>query len=97
MLTRQNSAPLAADDDRVQHRHQVLLPPDKLQIVKLGLDPGDDIYDEIKEVSKADASLQPFTDACQRGDKRLGSIRLNGVRVQDGVLYRDRRLWVPED
>lgn len=39
-LTRQKSGPLAEDDDRVQHRHQILLPPDRLQIVSLGLDPG---------------------------------------------------------
>ena len=75
----------------------MLLPPDRLQIVSLDLDPGRSIYEEIKESCKQDESLGPIKEACKRGDKSYNGIRLQGVRVQDCVLFRDRRLWVPED
>ena len=65
-----------------------------MQIVFLGLDPGPSpsIYEEILEVNRLDSPLQAVKEACKRGDKRYSLIRLNGIRVDKDVLYRNRRL-----
>ena len=66
-------------------------------MVELNLDPGETIYEGILMSNKLAPELESIKEACKDKKKRYRTLWLEGVRVKKDVLYKDRRLWVPED
>lgn len=60
--------------------------------LSLDLSLSSSIYEKILKANRSDDCLQFIKKACKRNDKRFNLIKLNDVRINKNVLYRDRRL-----
>ena len=66
-------------------------------MVVLYIDSSKTIYKEILERNKYTPKLKLIKDIYKTNTKYYRKIRLDGVRVYKGVLYKDLRLSVLED
>ena len=64
---------------------------------ELNLDPRETIYKGILTSNKLAPELESIKEAYKDKKKRYRTLRLEEVRVKEDILYKDRRLWVPED
>ena len=97
-LTRMSgSIPTDPADARLRQQHQVLLPPERLDLDGVEVHAIDDpIFHRVAEANKEDEFCTEIRTAIADGLPKYKGITLNKCSVHDGVLYHLDRLWVPE-
>ena len=97
-LTRMSgSVPTDPADARLRQQHQVLLPPERLDldgVEVLAMD--DPIFHRVADANKEDDFCTEVRTAIADGLPKHKGITLSKCSVHDGVLYHLDRLWVPE-
>ena len=97
-LTRMSgSVPTDPADERIKQQHQILLPPERMELDGVDVDAMDDpIFHRVAEANKADEFCTDVRTAMENGLIKHKGITLAKCSVHDGVLYHLDRLWVPE-
>ena len=77
--------------------------PDYIEINDVTPDPDlseETIHDQIRYCVAQDEEAQRVAEAIRRKDKKVrtnrGKLRLDDARVEDGLIWFQNRIWVPE-
>ena len=97
-LTRMSgSVPTDPADERLKQQHQVLLPPERLDLDGVDMNAMDDpIFHRVADANKEDDFCNEVRAAIAEDKAKYKGITLSKCSVHDGVLYHLDRLWVPE-
>ena len=98
-LTRMaGSKPADPTDERLRQQHQTILTPDRLELDGATVYAIDDpIYHRVVQANKEDEFCSEIRDAILDRQTKFRGITLAKCSVDDGVLYHQDKLWVPED
>ena len=84
------------DDERIRQQHQIILTPNRVQILINSMHEDGFTFDQIVQANKQNEFCQKFRKILTANVIVHDDIKLRNCRNVDDVLYMKNRLWVSE-
>ena len=84
------------DDERIRQQHQIILIPNRVQILINSMNEDGFTFDRIVQANKRNELCREFCKTLAANVTAYNGIKFRNCRNVDDVLYMKNRLWVPE-
>ena len=95
-LTRIPDSHSEDDDERIRQQHQIILTPNKVQILTNSMNENNFTFDRIVQANKRNEFCQKFRKILTANVIAHDDIKFRNCRNVDDVLYMKNRLWISE-
>lgn len=101
LTRRPNETPIDDDDERQEHRMQVLLPPNRIDIQPIDItddDSNEGLDERVKKANRTDDQCKKIRAYLLEPEKNeKPALHLQSCKAENDLLYKEKRLWVPGD